>query len=45
MAELVKDKERANFCDYFAFAETGKAAGTAADTDRAKKALDELFKK
>lgn len=45
MAELVKDKERANFCDYFAFAKTSGAAGTAVDADRAKKALDELFKK
>jgi len=45
MAELVKDKERANFCDYFAFAEMSKAEGTADDADRAKKALDELFKK
>ena len=42
MAELVKDKERANFCDYFVFAET---SGAAVDADRAKRALNELFKK
>jgi hypothetical protein len=45
MAELVKDKTRANFCDYFVFAETGGATGAAADADRARKALDDLFKK
>jgi len=45
MAELVKDKARANFCDYFVFAETCGAAGAAADADRARTALDELFKK
>ena len=27
MAELVKDKARANFCDYFVFAETSGTAG------------------
>jgi hypothetical protein len=45
MIELVKDKARANFCDYFAFAETSGAAGAAVDADGARKALDELFKK
>ncbi len=45
MAELVKDKARANFCDYFVFAETRGAAGAAIDADGARKALDGLFKK
>jgi hypothetical protein len=45
MAGLVKDKARANFCDYFGFAETRGAAGAAVDGDGARKALDELFKK
>jgi len=45
MAELVKDKARANFCDYFVFAETSGAAGAAVDADGARKALDGLFKK
>ena len=45
MAELVKDKARANFCDFFKFAETSGAAGAVVDGDRARKALDDLFKK
>jgi len=45
MVELVKDKARANFCDYFVFAETRGAAGAAGATDGARKALDELFRK
>jgi len=45
MAELVRSKERANFCDYFAFAETGSEVKAAAETDRARKVLDDLFKK
>ena len=45
MAELVKDKGRANFCDYFVFAETSGAAGAAVAADRVRTALDELFKK
>lgn len=45
MAELVKDKARANFCDYFAFAETRGAAAAADTADGARSALDKLFKK
>jgi hypothetical protein len=43
MAELQREKAKANFCDYFSFAETGPAAATGADDARA--ALDSLFKK
>lgn len=44
VAELVKEKTKANFCDYFAFAESRPAAaGT--QTEEARKALDSLFKK
>jgi len=44
-AEWVADKAKANFCDYFVFAEaTGRpAAGGGAETVRKK--LDDLFKK
>jgi hypothetical protein len=45
MAELVKDKARANFCDYFVFAEARGAAGAAVDAEGTRRALDELFKK
>jgi len=44
MAELVKDKARANFCDYFVFDDRSEAAA-AADAGGTRKALDELFKK
>lgn len=43
-AALVRDKVRANFCDFFSFAE--RAAGSSAGgTDTARKALDDLFRK
>jgi hypothetical protein len=45
VAELVKDKERANFCDFFAFAETRVTGGPGPDAERARKSLDDLFKK
>jgi len=41
-AELVKEKARANFCDYFAFAET---RGVTSDSAEARRALDDLFRK
>jgi hypothetical protein len=42
-AGLVREKETANFCDYFRFAEA--AASAAADPEHARKALDNLFRK
>ncbi len=44
LSELVRDKARANFCDYFAFADTAASVGGGAEADRARKALDDLFK-
>jgi len=41
-AELVKEKARANFCDFFLFREK---RGVAPDAAEARRALDELFKK
>ncbi|MBI3597505.1 MAG: hypothetical protein HY203_10160 [Nitrospirae bacterium] len=43
-AEWVADKEKANFCDHFVFAD--RAATTAGNaSEAARKKLDELFKK
>lgn len=42
-AELVSNKDRANYCDYFRPGGSYKAAGSTADD--AKKQLDALFKK
>jgi hypothetical protein len=45
VAEMVKDKSKANFCDYFAFAESRSSGTPYAEVDKARKALDDLFKK
>lgn len=46
MAERVVDKERANFCDYFAPAGSGGAASDKAAPERAaRERLEALFKK
>jgi hypothetical protein len=46
IAELVREKERANFCDLFSFADRTTGAAPALDRpDAARKALDDLFKK
>lgn len=44
-AELVKEKARANFCDYFSLSPKGNAAGRGGGQAAARKALDDLFKK
>ncbi len=44
VAELVRDKARANFCDYFRVAESGTDSGQDA-ADAARRALDDLFRK
>jgi hypothetical protein len=44
VAELVREKAKANFCDYFVFMEGRKAAQDAAGS-LARKALDDLFRK
>jgi len=45
MAELVKDKNRANFCDYFVFMESRPSRPSDAEVERTRKKLDDLFKK
>ena len=44
VTELVREKEKANFCEYFAFAEN-RAAAPGAGGEQVRKALDDLFKK
>jgi len=45
VAQMVKEKDKANFCDYFSYA-VGPASGNQpAQTEQARKALDDLFKK
>ncbi len=41
VAELVKEKAKANFCDYFVFADRSSVKGNA---DEARRALNDLFK-
>jgi hypothetical protein len=43
VAENVREKNKANFCDYFQFAEGGATGG--GDAAATRKALDDLFKK
>jgi rRNA maturation protein Nop10 len=45
VAELVKDKGRANFCDYYSMSEEVPGDGTSAVNALARKKLDDLFKK
>jgi hypothetical protein len=44
MADMQREKAKANFCDYFSFAEN-RPAPPESGTDRARAALDALFKK
>jgi len=44
-AERVSDRDRANRCDYFAPADRAGEAGGLSRREKAKSALDELFKK
>ncbi len=43
MAELVREKDKANYCDYFVFADRSDAGQT--EVERSRNALDDLFKK
>ncbi len=45
VAEMVKDKGRANFCDYFSMPERAIGESAASSKAQALKALDDLFKK
>ena len=44
VSELVREKEKSNFCDYFVFAEDRIAAADDGSA-QVRKALDDLFKK
>jgi hypothetical protein len=44
MAEMQREKTKANFCDYFSFAES-RAATPEPGAGQARAALDALFKK
>jgi hypothetical protein len=41
---MVREKAKANFCDYFTFAES-RAAAPGTGVDQARASLDALFKK
>ena len=43
VAEPVKDKQKANFCDYFSFRKTRRVSRQDG-ADKARKQLDDLFK-
>lgn len=45
VSELVREKGKANFCDYFAFAEHRDAAQDSASVQAARSLLEGLFKK
>jgi hypothetical protein len=46
IAELVREKDRANYCDHFLFKETAAAGAPVKDGETSnRKALDDLFKK
>jgi hypothetical protein len=45
IAELVREKDRANYCDPFSFAESEEGAQRRDNPDKTRKALDDLFKK
>ena len=43
-AEFQRSREKANFCDYFVFAEAGAASSDSAK-EEARRKLDDLFRK
>ena len=45
IAELVKEKDRANYCDHFLFKESTAGAPVKDGETSIRKALDDLFKK
>ncbi len=44
-AELVKDKNRSTYCDFFAFAEAPLTETRGEEAENSRKALEDLFKK
>lgn len=45
LAELVREKAKANFCDYFVFADVQSPSAPGTGAGKARKALEDLFKK
>ena len=45
VSENVKEKEKANFCDYFVLADSGIGGLSDVAVEKARKSLDNLFKK
>lgn len=45
IAELVREKDKANYCDLFSFAEAAVGSRPGVEPDKNRKALDDLFKK
>ena len=45
IAELVREKGKANYCDHFVFSETGTTGSSAPETVTTRKAVEDLFKK
>jgi len=46
MAELVREKDKANYCDFLLFTEAAAAGESVKDGETSsRKALDDLFKK
>jgi len=45
VSELVREKEKANFCDYFVFSEDRTPSPDSGSKEAARKSLDGLFKK
>jgi hypothetical protein len=45
IAELVREKDKANYCDLFSVAETAAGVRPGSDVEMARKTLDDLFKK
>jgi len=44
-ADLVREKDKANFCDFFVFHSAATSVSAAGETDRSRKELDDLFRK
>jgi len=42
---MVKEKNKANFCSYFVFADAGTSGAPPAAPEQARRALEDLFKK
>ncbi len=45
VAEMIKDKNKANFCDYFVIVESRSPGPSGAEVEKARKTLRDLFNK